>query len=143
MTLNINAQAGDESRRNGDYLGLPHPNGDDTKISNASPAKGVPVTYDGTDIATVTGDDSDTVAGVVHEYNVYGGNQGSGNEQLVRGDRDATVKTRGAVIADLSAYVDNGTGTTVAEGNSLGPNGEILVVEEVENGTNLYEVLVR
>jgi hypothetical protein len=58
-------------------------------------------------------------------------------------DGDATVKTRGSVIADLSAYVDNGTGTTVAEGNSLGPNGEILVVEESDSGTNHFEVLLR
>lgn len=138
MTLNINAQPGDETRRNGDYLGLPHPDGE-VRLSNVTVPKGKVVTYDGTEVTEVTGDDSDPVAGVLYEYDVFGDSP----DPLVRGDRDATVKTRGAVVADLSAYVDNGTGTTVAEGNTLGPNGEILVVEEVQNGTNLYEVLVR
>lgn len=142
MTLNLNAQPGDETRRNGDYLGLPHPDGE-VQLSQVTIPKGRPVTYDGTDVAGVAGDGTSTVAGVLYEYDVFGGNQGSGNEQLVRADRDATVKTHGAVVADLTPYVDNGTGTTVAEGNALGPNGEVLVLEEVKNGDNLYEVLLR
>lgn len=137
MTLNINAQPGDETRRNGDYLGLPHPDGE-IRLSEVTVPKGKVVTYDGT-VARVTGDGSKPVAGVLYEYDVFGDSP----DPLVRGDRDATVKTRGAVVADLSEYAGNGTGTSVAEGNTLGPNGEILVLEEVENGTNLYEVLVR
>jgi hypothetical protein len=136
MTLNINAQPGDETRRNGDYLGLPHPDGE-VRLSNVTVPKGKVVTYDGTDVAEVTGDNSVPVAGVLYEYNVFGDSP----DPLVRGDRDATVKTRGAVVADLGAYA-SGT-ATVSLGDTLGPNGEILVVEEVQNGTNLYEVLVR
>jgi len=138
MTLNINAQPGDETRRNGDYIGLPHPNGEDTRLSGASPAKGKVVTYDGTDIGEVSGDNSDPVTGVVYEYDVFGDSP----DPLVRGDRDATVKTRGAVVADLSQYESTLTGG-VSEGDNLGSRGRIEVLEEVENGTNLYEVLVR
>jgi hypothetical protein len=137
MTLNINAQPGDETRRNGDYLGLPHPDGEDTRLSGVTIPKGTVVTHDGTDLAAVAGDNADDVAGVLYEYDVFGDSP----DPYVRGDRDATVKTRGAVVADLSEYV-SGT-ATVNVGGTLGPNGEILVLEEVENGTNLYEVLVR
>lgn len=140
MTLNLNAQAGDETRRNGDYIGLPHPNTSEVTLDNVTVPKGKVVTYDGSSIAEVAGSDNDTVAGVVYEYDVFGD---SNDGPLVKPDRDATIKTRGAVVADLSAYVSNGSGTTVAEGNALGPNGEILVVEEVENGSDLFEVLVR
>ncbi len=137
MTLNLNAQAGDETRRNGDYIGLPHPDGE-VRLSNVTLPKGKVVTYDGNDIVEVTGDGTtDNVVGVVYEYDVFGDSP----DPLVRGDRDATVKTRGAVVADLTAYA-NGT-ATVNVGGTLGPNGEILVLEAVENGTNLYEVLVR
>lgn len=141
MVRNTNSKPGDETRRNGDYIGLPHPDSSDVALSNVTIPKGRVVTYDGTDIAEVTGDNSDNVTGVVYEYNVYGGNQGSGNEQLVRADRDATVKTRGAVAADLTAYAD-GT-ATVAEGATLGANGRIEVLEEIDASNNLYEVLVR
>jgi hypothetical protein len=136
MTLNINAQPGDETRRNGDYIGLPHPDGE-VRLSNVTLPKGKVVTYDGTDIGEVTGDNNDPVTGVVYEYDVFGDSP----DPYVRGDRDATVKTRGAVVADLSEYV--GGTANVNVGGTLGPNGEILVLEEVENGTNLYEVLVR
>jgi hypothetical protein len=136
MTLNLNAQAGDETRRNGDYIGLPHPDGE-VRLSNVTLPKGEVVTHDGTDLAKVTGSGDDNVVGVVYEYDVFGDSP----DPLVRGDRDATVKTRGAVVADLSVYV-SGT-ATVNVGGTLGPNGEILVLEEVENGSNLYEVLVR
>jgi hypothetical protein len=136
MTLNINAQPGDETRRNGDYVGLPHPDGE-VRLSNVTVPKGTVVSYDGTDVAAVAGDNTDTVAGVVYEYDVFEDSP----DPLVRGDRDATIKTHGAVVADLTEYVDGSA--TVAEGNALGPNGEVLILEEVDNGTNLYEVLVR
>lgn len=138
MTLNLNAQPGDETRRNGDYVGLPHPNGEDTRLSDAAPAKGKVVTHDGTSVTVVTGDDSDTVAGVLYEYDVFGDSP----DPRVRADSDATVKTHGAVVADLSEYEANG-GVTVAEGNAVGPHGEVLILEEVENGDSLYEVLLR
>jgi hypothetical protein len=137
MTLNINAQPGDETRRNGDYIGLPHPDGE-VRLSNVTLPKGKVVTYDGTDIGEVTGDNNDPVTGVVYEYDVFGDSP----DPYVRGDRDATVKTRGAVVADLSKYQTTLTGG-VSEGDNLGANGRIEVLEEVENGTNLYEVLVR
>jgi hypothetical protein len=51
------------------------------------------------------------------------------------------VKTHGAVIADLS---DQAGGTaTVEVGAALGANGELVVLNELEAGGDLYEVLVR
>jgi len=67
---------------------------------------------------------------------------GDSPDPYVRDDRDATVKTRGAVVADLSKYESTLSGG-VSEGDNLGSRGRIEVLEEVENGTNLYEVLVR
>lgn len=141
MTLNRNARPGDEARHTGDEIGLPHPETDGTRLSEVAAPKGAVVTHNGSEIVPVTGDESDAVAGVVFEYPLQGDNHGSFNEYRVREDRKATVKARGAVYADLTPYVDGAP--TVEAGEALGPCGEILVVEEAQNGENLYEVLVR
>jgi len=133
--------AGDEGRHTGDRLGFPHPVPDGTAeddVAANGPDEGIPVAFDGTDIATVTGDNSDDVAGIVFTYQYYGD---STNGPYVRGDRDATVAVRGSYVADLTPYVD-GT-ATVAEGGSLGANGEIYVKNTIDAGNNLYEVVLR
>lgn len=122
---------GDETRRNGDEIGFPHPDADGTAIDSVTIARGRVVAYDGTDLAEVTGDNSDAPAGVLKNYNVA--------DDEVYGE--ATVKTRGAVKADLTAYADGSA--TVAVGSSLGANGEIYVAEEIDASNNLYEVFVR
>lgn len=132
--------AGDESRHHGDRIGFPHPVSDGTSLDSASLDEGVIVTYGGDDIAEVTGDDSDDVAGVLFTLPVDGDSSRAG--PYVRGDRDATVGVRGSYIADLGAYVTS-TDTTVAEGNALGPNGEVYVKEVVDAGNNIYEVILR
>lgn len=141
MALNTNAKAGDESRRNGDYIGFPTSETNDKRLSGVSVAKGVPATLNAdNELAAAAIDGAgggDNIIGVVYEYDVYGGNQGSGNEELVDADSDATVKTRGAVYADLSEIA-----ASPSVGDSLGPNGEIVVVNDTQT-TGLYEVLVR
>ena len=146
MAINTNAKAGDESRRNGDYIGFPTQETSDTELSSVAVPKGVPATLDTNgELAeasldadpTVTGD---SVIGVVYEYDVYGGNQGSNNRQLVDADADATVKTRGGVYADLSGVADDGG--DLGPGTVLGANGEIKVVQATGT-TGVYEVLVR
>lgn len=129
--------AGDETRRDGDHIAFPHPDGDGTALDSVTIAQGRVVTYDGTDLAEVTGDDTDTVAGVLQNYDVSGD---TGSEVV---GPDATVGTQGAYKADLTAYADNGTGVTVAEGNAVGPNGEIYIAEAIDAANNLYEVVVR
>jgi hypothetical protein len=126
---------GDETRRNGDYVALPHPDGDDTALDSVTIPRGRAVTYDGTALAEPAGDNSELVAGVLANYNVYGD---SGSEEV---GPEATVKMRGEVIADLTAY-ENGA-ATVEEGGALGANGGIYIVEEINGGSNLYRVQVR
>jgi hypothetical protein len=125
--------AGDETRRNGDYIGFPHPDGDGTALDSVSVPVGVPVTYDGTNIAEATASASDIV-GVTYAYDVYGD---TGQEKI--SDNDVTVKTSGSVLADLS-----GIGVTAGDGGTVhGNNGELLIVEVVDADNDIAEVLIR
>jgi len=128
--------AGDEARKNGDYVGFPHGNADGTLLSDASPQPGVPVTYDGTSISLVTGDGTDTVAGILSNYDVYGDFQ---NQKV--SDTDGNVKFRGEVKADLTAYADGSA--TVTVGEYVDDGGDLFVSEEVDASNNLYVVQVR
>lgn len=125
--------AGDETRRNGDYVGFPHPDADGTALDSVDIPQGAPVLHDGTDLAEATAD-ADEVIGILANYDVYGD---TGNEKVAG---DANVKMRGEVIADLTNWA--GTGPTV--GAYLGNAGvSILVVEEVDAANNLYRVQVQ
>ncbi len=129
--------AGDEARHTGDRLGFPHNVSDGTAVDSASPAIGKLVTYDGTDIAAVTGDNSDSVAGVLFTYQVYGE---SNNGPYVRGDRDATVGVRGSYVADLTEHSNN-AGVTVGE--HLGADNKVYVKNAINASNNIYEVVIR
>jgi len=124
--------AGDETRRNGDYVGLPHPDGDGTDLDNVTIPQGAPVTYDGTGLAEST-TDVDEIAGVLSNYDVYGD---TGKERV---GPEANVKFRGEVIADLT----NWSGTGPSEGAYLDDAQTVYVVEEVDATNNLYRVQVR
>lgn len=126
---------GDETRRDGDHIAYPHPDSDGTALDSVTIARGRVVTHDGTDLAEVTGDNTDDALGVLQNYDVSGD---TGSEVV---GPDATVGVSGAYKADLTAYVD-GT-ATVAVGNFLGNNGEIFVSEAIDATNNLYEVVVR
>lgn len=126
--------AGDETRRNGDYVGFPHPDADGTALDSVSIPQGVPVAYDGTvlsEVADVTGTGPD-IAGILANYDVYGD---TGQEKVAG---DANVKMRGEVIADLTDF--DGTATA---GSYLDAGNTIYVVEEVDADDNLYRVQVR
>jgi len=131
MALFDDLDAGDEARRNGDYVSFPHPDSEGDALSGVTIAQGAPVAYDGTDLALVTGDDTDEVTGILANYDVYGD---TGQEKV---GAEANVKMRGEVKADLSAY------NSVTVGAANGPNGEIYVVEELDADNNLYRVQVR
>jgi len=141
MTLNLNAQPGDETRRNGDYIGLDHPNTDERPSGGVTPEVGKPVVL-GTDgeVTAAPADGTGEIVGVLYAYQRFGETV-EGLPDKIRPERDATVKTHGAVIADLSDFV-SGT-ATVEIGATLGPNGELVVLNELEAGGDLYEVLVR
>jgi hypothetical protein len=129
---------GDETRHTGDRIGFPHNVSDGTARDQVSgePLEGDPVAFDGSTITQVTGDGSDDVAGIVFTYQYYGDQR---HGPFIRGDRDATLATRGAYVADLSVYEDGAA--TVQEGGTLGNNGEIFVKHNIDG--SLYEVLLR
>lgn len=121
--------SGDESRRFGDYVALPHPDSSGTALDSVTIPQGVPVTYDGTDIAesTVVGDD---IVGILANYRVYG----TTGSQKVK-DK-ANIKMRGEALADLSDF-------SPTVGSYLDDNADILVLEEVDSSNNIYRVQVR
>lgn len=124
--------AGDETRRNGDYVGLPHADSDGTARDSVTVDTGQLVGYDGSNITKVTASGND-IFGVVYAYDVYGD---TGQEEI--SDNDVTVKTSGTAIVDFSDW-----GTTPSAGDALGNNGEVLVLEASDSGTDHFEVLLR
>jgi len=125
--------AGDETRRNGDYVKFPHPDDEDTALADLTgPDRGAVVGYDPGDdqIAEVndfTGSGVD-IAGVVADLNV----SGKTGMEVISGE--ATVKMRGEVVADLS-------GADATVGAFLDDDGVLYVEEDLGDG--LYRVQVR
>jgi hypothetical protein len=126
--------AGDETRHNGDYVGVSHDE------ANDGVAEGELVTVNSSGVLKAAGGDTSSVdvAGVLYTYQYYEDNE---TGTTVRQDRDATVKTSGTVIADLTEQ-ENGA-DTVEPGATLGAHGEIMILEASDSGTNHYEVLIR
>lgn len=132
---------GDETRRNGDYVGLPH-----NEDANGGPEEGDPVTLNASgNVVTVTEDGAtgtilESVFGVLYTYQ-YAGDSGGApqpDSNIVQ-DRDATVKTSGTAIVEF----DNVAGVSPSVGDTLGPNGEMLVLGPANTGVDAYEVLLR
>lgn len=125
--------AGDETRRFGDYVAFPHGEDAGTSLDDAPIAQGRPVDYDGTELSEVT-DSANAIAGILSNYDVYGD---TGKEEL---GEEANVKMRGECLADLS-----GLDSTPSEGDYLGENGEVFVVEEVTDHPedDIFRVQVR
>lgn len=124
--------AGDEARRNGDYVSFEHPDGEGTALDGVTVPQGVPVYYDGTELGEVTDatDSGPAIAGVLANYDVYGD---TGKEKV--GAR-ANVKMRGEVLADLSEF-------SPTVGEYLDSDGDVYVAEVVDEDDGLYRVQVR
>lgn len=136
MTLNINGEPGDETRRNGDYVGLPHTTSED---GTGGPVEGKPVTFDGSTISEAAvdgGGTGDNIFGVLYTYQYFGDSSRDG--PYIRTERNATVKTSGTVVVDLGDV-----SASPSEGDALGPNGEMLVLNQMQDNANHYEVLLR
>jgi hypothetical protein len=128
---------GDETRRNGDYVGLPHDEAGDGL------EEGQFVAHDGTDIESVgddgTSDFTEGVVGVLYTYQYAGDSGGAPQpDSNIDQSRDATVKTSGTVVAEFDYQ-----GFTPSAGDVLGPNGEVVVLQAADCGVNAYEVLLR
>jgi hypothetical protein len=129
---------GDETRRNGDYVGLPH---DQDAGGTADVDEGQLVAFDGTNIVAVDDTSAEDVFGVLYTYQYAGDSGGSPQpDSNIVQDRDATVKTSGTAIADLSGMT---TPSSPSAGDVLGPNGEVLVLQASDSGTDHFEVLLR
>jgi hypothetical protein len=124
--------AGDETRRNGDYVAFPHPDGAGTALDSVTIARGEPVKYDGTDLELADAD-ADVITGILANYDVYGD---TGQEEV---EEEANVKMRGEVLADLT----NWGGTSPSVGSYLDDSNVVYVVEEVDADDNIYRVQVR
>jgi hypothetical protein len=131
---------GDETRRHGDYVGLPHTVSDGTAVADlGSLDRGVPVNLDGSGNLQAASSGG-SVVGVLYAFDVYGDSSRDG--PYVDGDSDATVKTSGTVIADVASMVSSG----ISAGDVLGANGELVVLEVLESdggSTEIAEVLLR
>lgn len=120
--------AGDETRRNGDYVGFDIPDAAGTALSDVTIPRGALVAFDGTDLSEVTDPSTEDIAGVLANYNVSGD---TGQEVV---DKSANVKVRGEVLADLTDYAP-------VEGEYLDANADVYVVENVRG--EIYRVQVR
>lgn len=99
---------GDETRRNGDYVGLPH----DQASGGANDVKeGQPVAIDPNGNIKKA-EDGDTIVGVLYTYQYYG------EDNSIRQDREATVKTQGTVKAEVTQ--DASAGDSLAAPNTGG-----------------------
>lgn len=123
--------AGDETRRNGDYVGVAHADDDGTSIDSLTVPRGRLVTHDGTSIVEVTSTAAD-ILGVVANYDVYGDT----GQEKVKGD--ANVKVGGTAIVDFSNFE-----TVPSEGDFIGNNNEAVVLEASDSGADHFEVLLR
>lgn len=134
---------GDETRKNGDYLSLPHGAAED---GTGGPAEGDLVGLDADGNITAVDNAGGTevdVIGVLYTYQY--GTVGSNEEpqrtrQVILTDREATVLTHGAVKANVGGYDAAGTG--YGRGDVLGANGELVVMSEVD-ADGYAEVLLR
>lgn len=116
---------GDETRRNGDYVGLPH--------NGADIVEGEFVDLGSDGIEAVTAPESDDIVGVLYTYQYF--HDADGGEKVDQ-ERDATVKTSGTVKADVSGITDAGAGDV------LGANGEAVILSEPDDD-GYAEVLLR
>lgn len=120
--------AGDDTRRNGDYIAYPHPDNEGDALSSVTINRGRLVTYDGTDLSEATST-TDDMFGVLQNYDVYGD---TGKEKV---GQEATVKTNGSVLANLGANFSPTVGTY------LDDNANVFVNQQV-GSTDVYEVIL-
>jgi len=128
---------GDETRRNGDYVGLPH-----DYASNDGPDVGELVTHNGSNVVAAADSDGsfdDPIVGLAYTYQ-YAGDSGGApqpDSNIVQ-SRALTVKTSGTAVAEF-----DGTSLSPSPGDVLGQNGEVVVLQPADCGVDAYEVLLR
>lgn len=129
---------GDETRRNGDYVSFPHATNED---GSGGPTEGDLVGLDTNgNLVAVNNDDGAgalqeaTVVGVLYTYQYYG------EGDNIRTDREATVKTHGAVKGNIGGYDAVSNGYTA--GDAAGADGEVMLLTDPD-ADGYAELLVR
>lgn len=97
--------AGNETRRHGHTVGVPHSEDDGTPLANAAVSPGDAVTLDGSGEIAQAGE-GDDILGVLVNYSVYGDSSYDGPR--IKGDTDATVAVNGTYKARVSGGVSAG-----------------------------------
>lgn len=119
-TLYGDLSYGDETRRNGDYVSLPH----DEANNTVKEGEAVTVNSSGDIIRATNGD---TVVGVLYELPRSGDSGGPSDPAPVEQDSEATVKVAGTVKAVVES--------TVEAGEPLGIGGTSGVFADPDDGT--------
>jgi hypothetical protein len=96
---------GDETRRNGDYVGIAHSEGGSIE---GAVRRGQPVVISGGVIAAASDTSGDAVVGVLSNYPRAGDSGGPSDPAPITGGQPATVKTSGTVKAEVDSAVSAG-----------------------------------
>lgn len=144
---------GDETRRNGDYVGLPH---DQDSGGTSDVLVGQAVSVDGSGNIKQM-ENGDTFVGVLQNYQRFGDSGGRADPGTIDQDRDATVKTQGTAKVEVASDVVAGEALGVGSGGTAGvlDNGDApedslvalsdAIQDDRPDGTTAYyaEVLIR
>jgi len=139
---------GDETRRHGDYVGLPHGDGGSLE---GSVRPGQAVMVDGGVVAQADGSTAVTV-GVLSNYPRAGDSGGPSDPSPIIAGQPANVKTSGTVKAEVDSGVSIGDELVPAAGVLEAGSGDVQAValsdaveDERYDGTQAYyaEVLLR
>lgn len=144
---------GDETRRYGDHVGLPH---DQDSGGTNDVAEGEVVAVDGSgNIAQADANGDGSAIGVLQEYQYYGDSSGSGPQ--IKQDRDALVGLQGTYRVRVDSAVVAGDYLTTPDTSATGTAGVldsdnaddssnfVALTDAVDDGSGNYyaEVLVR
>jgi hypothetical protein len=119
---------GDETRRDGDHVGLPH---DQQSGGTSDVRPGQAVSIDGSGNIKQA-EDGDVVVGVLQNYQRAGDSGGPADPAPIQQDREATVATRGVVKVEVSN--DTGNSLDVSAGDELGVDGTDGVAGVLDSG---------
>lgn len=123
---------GDETRRHGDYIGVPH---DFASGGTSAPLEGQAVSIDGSGNIKKY-ENGEVFLGVLHTYNYY---YDPSSGPTVDPDKDATVKVSGTVKAEVSN--DTGNSLDVAPGDALGVDTTNGVAGVLDSGSEALDVV--
>jgi len=110
---------GDETRKRGDYVGLPHDqdesNGSSTAENDVKPGQAVSIDAQGN---IKQAEDGENIVGVLVDYQRFGDSGGPDDPGSIKQDENATVKVGGTVKAEVAGA--DSSAPAVEAGDLLG-----------------------